>query len=163
MKKKENHHSLPNFPENQCFGCSAQNEFGLQMKFEAKEESVISKLVVPKHLCGWKKLVHGGVTSTILDEIMSWSVIYTQKSFVMTKSMTVDFLNPMNVNEEIIAEGKVIEVVGKHDVIAEGYIYNIKGKLCAKSRGNFALLSPKVAKRMGLVDDANYPWFETDQ
>jgi len=163
MKNKDNHHSLPDFPENQCFGCSPENEFGLQMKFDVVEDRVISKLKVPQHLCGWKKLVHGGVTSTILDEIMSWSVIYSQKSFVMTKLMTVEFLSPMNVNESLTAKGKVLQVTGKRDVSAEGFIYNEKGKLCAKSQGNFVLLSPKIAKRMGLVEDANYPWFSTNE
>ena len=60
---------LPNADTHNCFGCSPINAHGLQMKFYTDEESVFTWLSVPEHLCGWNNLVHGGVLSTILDEI----------------------------------------------------------------------------------------------
>ena len=73
---KENHIKLPNTDINLCFGCGPDNKSGLQMEFFANSVTVYSNISVPEHLCGWSKIVHGGVVTTILDEIMSWSAFY---------------------------------------------------------------------------------------
>ena len=35
----------------------------------------------------------------------------------------------------------------------EGFIYNTNDVLCAKARGDFTTLSPKLAKRLGMMTD----------
>ena len=97
MEKNNDPKHLPNRETHNCFGCSPINASGLQMKFSTDESTVFSRLTVPDHLCGWDRLVHGGVISTILDEIMSWTGIYMLKQITMTKSMTVDFIKPVQV------------------------------------------------------------------
>ena len=151
---------LPNRETHNCFGCSPINASGLQMKFYTRDSAVISRLTVPAHLCGWDRLVHGGVISTILDEIMSWTGIYMLKQITMTKSMTVDFIKPVYINSELKIEGNVLEKTGKHEALLEGRMYNEKGTLCAKSRGNFAIFSPAVAKRLGIAQKEHLEWFE---
>jgi uncharacterized protein (TIGR00369 family) len=115
---------------------------------------------VPEHLCGWDRLVHGGVISTILDEIMSWTGIYMLKQITMTKSMTVDFIKPVYINNELKAEGQVLEKTGKHEALLEGSLYDEKGTLCARSQGNFVIFSPAVAKRLGIARKEHLEWFE---
>ena len=84
------------------------------MKFYTNEAAVYSKLIVPDHLCGWNNLVHGGVLTTIMDEIMSWAAIYLLQQVPMTKSIRVDFLKPVYVGNSLKAEGTVLERKGKH-------------------------------------------------
>ena len=130
------------------------------MTFFADESAVFSRLTVPDHLCGWDRLVHGGVISTILDEIMSWTGIYMLKQITMTKSMTVEFIKPVYINSELKAEGRVLEKTGKHEALLEGRLYNDNGTLCARSKGNFVIFSPKVAKRLGIARKEHLEWFE---
>jgi uncharacterized protein (TIGR00369 family) len=104
--------------------------------------------------------VHGGVISTILDEIMSWTGIYMLKQITMTKSMTVDFLKPVYIRSELNAEGRVLERTGKHEALIEGRLYNEKGTLCASSNAHFAIFSPAVAKRLGIAQKEHLEWFE---
>jgi len=130
------------------------------MKFFVNEDSVFSPITVPEHLCGWNKLVHGGVISTILDEIMSWSAIYLLKKITVTKSMTIDYIKPIFVCRELKAEGKILEVGKKREASMEGFIYNSEGELCAKSTGKIALLTPDIAKRLGIMDDKEIKGFE---
>ena len=160
MNPKNNPIWLPNRRNHQCFGCSPVNPSGLQMKFYTHESSVFSRLSVPGHLCGWNQLVHGGVLTTILDEVMSWAAIYLLKRITMTRSMTVEFLKPVYINTALKAEGRVLEVKGKHDAIMEGVLYNSEEELCARSRANFAIFSPAVAKRLGIADREHLEWFE---
>jgi acyl-coenzyme A thioesterase PaaI-like protein len=57
--------------------------------------SVHSLITVPhRHLCGWNNLIHGGIISTLLDEIMSGSVVYVLRTMGMTRSLSVDLSDP---------------------------------------------------------------------
>ncbi|PKL35123.1 MAG: hypothetical protein CVV44_23155 [Spirochaetae bacterium HGW-Spirochaetae-1] len=151
---------LPNRDDHNCFGCSPSNQSGLQMKFYTDDTRVYSRLSVPEHLCGWNTLVHGGVISTILDEIMSWGAIYLLRQIVLTKSISVDFLQPIMINEDIRVEGKVLERTGEREAVMQGFIYNDKGVLAARSTGIFALFSPDVLREKGIMSDKDIQYFE---
>ena len=153
MKPEADYRPLQSGEDNKCFGCSPVNPYGLQMRFFGNEKSVFSTITVPQHMCGWNKLVHGGILSVILDEIMSWSVLHVFKKIVLTKSMTVEFVKPVSIKQELMAKGRPIQVVGRNEALVEGEIYDAKGEICAKATGNFVLVKPKVAKRMGILDD----------
>lgn len=150
---------LPNMEDHKCFGCSPRNASGLKMKFYAGDSSVYSYVTVPEHLCGWENVVHGGVLATILDEIMSRSVLYTARSLGMTRSMTIDFRKPAFVGQELRAEGRVLEVREGREARAEGVIYNGDGRICAGAVGVFALLSPDFIRKMGVAGERVLDFF----
>ena len=152
---------LSNTDTHKCFACSPVNPSGLQLKFFTNDESVFTWAMVPAHLCGWNHVVHGGILSTILDEVMSWAAMYLLKHITMTRSISVTFLKPVLVENRLKAIGKVLEVKRQRNALMEGMIYNDAGELCAKSTGEFALFSPAVAKRMGIMDNESLEWFET--
>ena len=156
----EDNNLLPNRGDHNCFGCSPINTSGLQMKFYANDATVYSNLIVPDHLCGWNNLVHGGVLTTIMDEIMSWASIYLLKRIPMTKSISVDFLKPVYVGNQLKAEGMVLEKKGKHEALMDGRIYNKDEVCCARATGTFAVFSPAVARRLSITDDDSLKWFE---
>ena len=130
------------------------------MNFYTNDSSVYSQVTVPEHLCGWNQLVHGGVLSTILDEVMSWSAIYLLKRITLTKSMAVDFIKPVYIKSSLKAEGKVLEIAGKHEAVMEGIIYNDEEMICARSTAKLAVFSPAVAKRLGIANEEHLNWFE---
>jgi uncharacterized protein (TIGR00369 family) len=160
MDSDKNFKRLPNSATHHCFGCSPINPSGLQMSFCTDESAVFSEVRVPKHLRGWNNLIHGGILSTILDEIMSWAAIYLLKRITLTKSMTVDFLKPVYIDQRLKAEGKVLELKGKHEAVMEGILSNGDGTVCTRSTANLAIFSPAVAKRLGIADDEHLGWFE---
>lgn len=143
---------VPNRSDHLCFGCGPRNPYGLKMKFYSDEKVVVSWVTVPEHLCGWDNLVHGGVITTILDEIMSWSAIYLLKRFILTKSIRVDFLKPLCVGQRLRAEGSVESVAGGREASVTGVICDPDGRPCARSQGTFAIMAPRVAGRMGIMD-----------
>jgi uncharacterized protein (TIGR00369 family) len=159
MTSTKDYQHLPNSSDHYCFGCSPVNPSGLQMNFFADRDTVFSNVTIPEHLCGWSNIAHGGVLTTILDEIMSWAALHFIKRITMTKSMNIEFIKPVYIRNPLKAEGKVLEITGKHDVVMEGILYNDKGVACAKSTANFAVFSPKVAKRFGIADDNSLNFF----
>ncbi len=74
--------------------------------------------------------------------------------------MTIDFIKPIFICRELKAEGKVLEVGKKREAKMEGLIYNKDEELCAKSTGTVALLTPDIAKRLGIMDDDDLKGFE---
>ncbi len=159
MPSSKDYQHLPNSSDHYCFCCSPVNPSGLQMNFFADRDTVFSNVTIPDHLCGWSNIAHGGVLTTILDEIMSWAALHFIKRITMTKSMNIEFIKPVYIRNPLKAEGKVLEITGKHDAVMEGILYNDKGVVCAKSTANFAIFSPKIAKRFGIADDNSLKFF----
>jgi uncharacterized protein (TIGR00369 family) len=151
---------LPNSRDHNCFGCSPMNPSGLRMQFFTDGTTVYSQLKVPEHLCGWSRIVHGGVLTTILDEIMSWSAIHRLKRIALTRSMSVEFVKPVQVGSALRAEGRVRAATGKNDAVTEGVIYDPSGDACARATANFKVFSPAVARRLGIADEESIRWFE---
>jgi uncharacterized protein (TIGR00369 family) len=150
---------LPNSDTHRCFGCSPHNTFGLQMKFFAGGGTVFSRVTVPRHMGGWHNVVHGGIVSTILDETMGWCGIYLLKKITLTKTMTVDFIKAVQVDDPLIVEGEVVETTSEREAEMESRLFNSKAELCAKAKGIFALLTPKLAKRLGIMTEEDIVHF----
>ena len=151
---------IPNSRNHKCFGCSPVNPSGLRMQFLTDGQAVYSRLRVPEHLCGWSNIVHGGVLSTILDEIMSWSAIHLLKRIALTRTMTVEFIKPVQVGSDLEAQARVQGTNGQNDATTEGVIYDQKGDACARATAVFKVFSPAVARRLGIADEASIQWFE---
>ena len=145
---------MPNLKDHNCFGCSPANPHGLQMRFLASDKSVVSRLTIPAHLCGWNNVAHGGVVSAILDEIMSRSAVYLLGRVILTRSITVDFLKPTFIGKPVQAEGEIMEQVSEREAIIQGRLYDDQENLCARSRGTFALFTPETIRRLGFMDNA---------
>ena len=153
---------LPNVGSNKCFGCSENNEHGLKMSFfsDDSRDIVVSFTEIPSHLSGWSNLAHGGIIGTVLDEIMSWTVIYRMKRFMLTKSITVDYLKPVFVESKLRAEGRISLIKSEKEIEAEGFIFNHNDELLARSRGVFALFSIDAARKLRLMSDELLNEFE---
>ncbi len=158
--QKTAYKKLPNNREHNCFGCSQTNPSGLQMAFWADENTVTSNVTVPQHLCGWNNLVHGGVLSTILDEIMSWATIHLLKQIPMTKSISIDFIKPVFVGNPLKVKGRVLKKIDRREALMEGTILNADDVCCARATGTFAIFSPAVAERLQITDSESLKWFE---
>lgn len=145
-----------------CFGCGEMNSFGIKMKFFMDEQGqkVISVFRLPSHLAGWINLAHGGAVGTVLDEIMSWTVIYRMKRILLTKSITIDFLKPVPVEQDFRAEGRISLIKSEREIEAEGFIYDSEDRLLARSRGIFALFSVDAARKLGFMNHALINEFE---
>lgn len=153
MNRSGNLRPITNSDTHDCFGCSPANPYGLRMKFFSDDEALFSWLSVPRHLCGWDNLVHGGVLATILDEIMGWAAIHFLKKFALTNTMTVEFHKSVQVGEEIWVEGRVLEVRGKREATVEGRLYKEEDTLCAKSSGTFRLFNAEAIVRLGVMGE----------
>ena len=151
---------IPNAPDQTCFACGEKNHEGLQMEFFTDGQRLYSFLKVPAKMAGWDQTIHGGIVSTILDEIMGWGVIYLCKKIGVTKTITVDFVKPVIAGKEVTVIGELKEKVSGRSVMMSGEIYNSKSVLCARATAEFKALDPKLALRLGLVSEEYMGMFD---
>ena len=140
-----------NIGDQTCFGCGADNPIGLHMHFLSDDEKLYAQLRVPVTMAGWDTTVHGGILSTILDEMMGWSVIYLVGKIGVTKTMTVDVLKPVRAEQRLTAIGYIAEEISERQIRVSGEIYSEEGVLSVRSSGLFAAMTAQAAVRLGVM------------
>jgi len=143
--------TIPNSENHNCFGCGAKNPHGLKMKFSTDGERVYSFIHAPSAMTGWDRTVHGGILTTMLDEVMGWGIVYLLKKIGMTKSITVAFNKAVYAGERLAVVGGIREKKSDRESLMQGAIYNEKETLCVEATGQFTTMRPKAALRLGLV------------
>jgi acyl-coenzyme A thioesterase PaaI-like protein len=140
--------------------CGVDYLDGMEMRFYTDEKRVMSNFIIPESKHGWDDLVHGGITSTILDEVMAWSAVYFTAKLVFTKTMTIDYINPIHVETEVKTVGWIDRIRSPRECVISSAIYNDKDDLCAKATGVYELFSIKVARRLKLLTEKSLDRFE---
>lgn len=134
--------------DNLCFCCGSDNARGLHLAitYPVKGEAE-TELVVPGWFSGWRNMTHGGLLSTILDEIMAHACIGIggASESAVTAEMTVRFLKPVQTGSRIRAVGKVSEMKGRI-VRTEGRLLDAEGNIATEATARF-LIAKKPAQK----------------
>jgi len=138
-----------------CFGCSPHNNFGLQMEFVEDGEYLVSKWKPKEYLAGYGNILHGGIQSTILDEIASWVVYVKVKTAGVTASLNVKYKNAVYTDKgEITIRAKLIEQNKKFATIYAELVDN-SGAVCSEAEIKYFIFPPEIAQKK-----YNYPGYE---
>ena len=89
-----------------CFACGKSNPIGLKLDFAMEGEEYVTYFVPEKAHQGWLGIAHGGIVSTVMDEVMARSLHVTGVKAV-TGEMTVRFVHPAKVGARIRFAGQV--------------------------------------------------------
>jgi acyl-coenzyme A thioesterase PaaI-like protein len=126
-----------------CFACGTANPIGLKMNFYRQGDSICSDVTLGKHYVGWENIAHGGIISTMLDEVMSWTVLYFKKSFFVTRNMDIKYVKPVPIGRPVVVSAFISgnsQTAGTQKIRAQGRIVDSDGHLLARSSGEFVLL-----------------------
>ncbi len=130
------------------------------MKFYKSGNILYSEISIPEYMAGWNGVVHGGILSTLLDEVMGWGAIVFLKKFILTKSMTVNYHSPVMVLDTLRIESLVREHISEREAVMEAKILNSEGKVCVTSTGIFALLNKEFLARLDVTDKKQIDYFD---
>jgi acyl dehydratase len=92
------------FEPHNCFACGTLNAGGLHLDLHVNGERCWADLAIPARFQGWDEIAHGGIITTILDEVMAWSLVDAD-NWGLTARLTVDFKRPVPLGRSIHAEG----------------------------------------------------------
>lgn len=108
--------------DNFCFACGKKNLRGLKMDIEIDPDGARCEYKIPAELQGWQGFTHGGIISTMLDEVMVWAAA-GRDIVTVTAEINVRFRNPLPTDHTITLEGKVTEE-RKRVVLAEARAFD---------------------------------------
>jgi uncharacterized protein (TIGR00369 family) len=126
--------------DNYCFVCGTRNTGGLKLTFTGNDETgeVISTAVFSRRFQGWKGVLHGGIISTVLDEIMI-KAAERQGLKCVTAELNVKFKKPAVTGAQYLIKGKVMEI-RKKLVMTEGAITGPDNEIIASAAGKLFIL-----------------------
>ena len=130
----------------QCFGCSPNNQHGLQMTFIEDGDAVISEWEPRDYMQGFFNVLHGGIQATLMDEIGFWCMQIKSKTAGVTSSMTSRFLNSIPTNKGKIKLVAILKGKRRNLVDVHVNLYCPDGKLCAESDITYFTYPPEVAR-----------------
>jgi uncharacterized protein (TIGR00369 family) len=111
----------------------------------AEKGSITAEFEVRADQLNHAGVMHGGIISTILDEMMGVTLItYQIEHLYVTINLYVDFLYGAKLGEKLKAVSQVYRV-GKKIANVEAKLYNESGQLIAKATSNLAATSVKVS------------------
>jgi uncharacterized protein (TIGR00369 family) len=133
-------------PANRCFGCGAANDGGMKLTFVQDNEKrrIVGRFVLGERYQGGGGMAHGGIIATLLDEAMG-KVCRFREVRAVTAELTVEYLKPVSVLEEIIVEGWETEQKGRN-LFQAGEIRSLPGDVLARGRARFVIIGE--AKRV---------------
>lgn len=128
--------ALPVENDRHCFCCGPDNEHGLHLAitYPAPGAAEAGLLVDPRY-AGWKGITHGGLLSTVLDELMAHACI-SHGTKAVTAEMTVRFLKAVPVGSRVRVTGAVAGERGRV-ITTEGKLYDGEGTLAAEATARF--------------------------
>ena len=126
-------------PINQwCFACGKENPIGLQLVFREQGECYTTTFTPRPEHQGYDGIMHGGLVSTILDEVMA-RYIYAKGFNAVTARLDIRFRKPTPIGQELTATAKV---AGKRGNMYElvGEITLPDGTVTAQGKATVAVL-----------------------
>ena len=130
-------------PANKCFGCGGDNAGGMKLTFEQDNANrkIVGRFVLGERYQGGAGFAHGGIIALLLDEAMG-KVCRFRDVRSVTAELTVEYLKPVKVENEIVVEGRESEMQGRN-LFMTGEIRNESGDVLARGKGRFVVIKPR--------------------
>ena len=132
--------AIPQLQGHTCFACGTENPIGLKLKFYRSGDAICTDIRLERCYEGWTNMAHGGIISTLLDETMSWAIIYFKRVLFVTRKMELKFIRPVLVEKPLTVRGRLLESKDDSRIRARADIVDSEGNMLARSTGEFVVV-----------------------
>lgn len=116
-----------------CFGCAPENPQGLHMEFYEDGEDIVAFWEPESHYQGWLETLHGGIQTTMMDELAGWVVLRKLQTSGVTSRLDARFLKSISTREpRLMIRGRIKEQK-RNAIFIETEIYNSQNELCSRA------------------------------
>jgi acyl-coenzyme A thioesterase PaaI-like protein len=122
------------------------------MEFFKEGDEIISKWDPGEHYQGFHDILHGGIQTTMMDEIASWVVFVMLDTAGMTYQLTTRFRKPVLISRGVISVRASLVRQQKRIAEIEARLYDGKDMLCAESQANYFIMPHEKA-----VEQLHFP------
>ena len=140
-----------------CFGCCPDNPVGLHMEFFEDGDDIVSYWHPKDYYQGWHEVMHGGILSTLVDEIAGWVVTRKLQTAGVTSRLSVSYMRPVKVSETQLTIRAHIREQNHGFVFIAVTIADSQDEICVEGEAVYRALSKEKSQEMGFthcdVDD----------
>lgn len=104
-----------------CFVCGPNNPIGLKLTFREENDTYITEFTPKPEHQGYDGVLHGGLVSTVLDEVMA-RYLYAKGMHAVTAKLEVRFRQPTPIGQPLTASARIVGQRGK--------MYEVAGTIC---------------------------------
>lgn len=129
-----------------CFVCGENNPHGLQLRSWLDNDG----RVVLEHLAraadlGYRNIVHGGISATLIDEVMTWAAIVALRRPCVAAEMSFRLKHPITVGTKLLVTGWITEN-RRRILLTEGDIRDETGRVLVSATGKYVAMSSDGAQ-----------------
>ncbi len=141
-------------PDYQCFGCSPANPHGLRLTFTRTDDGIECALKFDRTFESYPGVVHGGMSTTVCDEIMGNLLVLRTGFSVLTTSLRTRYVAPLAIGTAYRAVATTGVSPGDQGPFqAHAQIFDPDGEAIVFATGGYQPMSPEQARsRMDMSD-----------
>jgi len=125
-----------------CFACGKDNPIGLKLEMNIVDNKNITYFTPQKVHESYGDRMHGGLISTLLDEVMGNFVFRTEGRPAYTADIEIRFRSSVRIGETIKIEGWVTQHRGRL-FITQGKITKEDGTIAAEATAKMMMMNKK--------------------
>ena len=124
-----------------CFVCGPNNPIGLKLEFSLDGEAMTTEFLPKKEHQGYMNIVHGGIISTLLDEIMVKLAIELGMPAV-TAQMDIRLRKSAKVGERLTFSAEILENTNKL-LVTRAKAVTDDGEVVAEAKAKLVRINAK--------------------
>lgn len=156
----EQHKIIKAIPlDENCFATHEKPGEGVGLRIYVTEDNhVVGLCKTKKCHQGYEDTIHGGIISTYFDEVLWYATVVDDlNTIAMTAEMTVKYLKPVPVEENIRIIAKPMRQEGRH-LYVDGFILLENDKIAAEATCHFI-----IVKAEHELNDAPVDFYYADE
>lgn len=131
---------------NPCFGCADNHPFGLHLEFYEDDEGLQCTWDPGEHFQGFPGILHGGIQTTLMDEIASWTVFIKGKTAGVTSGMRIRFKRPVMVGRGNIILRSNVKSTGSKQMVLFTQLFDSGENLCTEGDITYFIYPEHIAR-----------------
>ena len=141
-----------------CFVCGDSNPAGFKLRAETDGRIVRAEFSFrPEHV-GFQQTVHGGLSATLLDELMSWACAVGAKRFAYCAELSVRYLHPVRPNARLVAVAELAANRRNRLFETKAELRDRGGVLLATATGKYLPLKAREAAEFAKDMAGDFGW-----
>lgn len=129
-----------------CFVCGDNNDYGLKAKFYFKNDAAVTECTAQKRFEGYYNVYHGGITATLLDEVMIKGLL-ARDIFAMTVEINIKYHKLVSIGQKLFFEGKLDQKKGRL-YLTTGQVKTENGDVVASATGKYLEVKSRLKEEL---------------
>ena len=129
-----------------CFGCSQDHPFGFRLRFAREGDEIVTTFTPTDRHQGPPGIMHGGLVTTLADEIAAWTLIGLRERFGFTAALEGRLARAVRVGVPVEGRGRIVSDTSRIADVETRLVQS--GAQCFQGKFKFVLLDRAGAERL---------------